>query len=101
MNVEEIKELSKELNQVSRNLELQKGYFSLLRTLLSKEKSVQEKAMVFYLALENDGVLSVIQNDLEDMVIITNKADDFIFKVAEELEDKTMIRASRGTKDEK
>lgn len=99
MNIEDIKKLSKEVNQVTGAIEFIERYFSLLRTLVSKEKIVADKAMTLYLALKNDGMLGLIQDQLNDMSDKTNEADGFIFTVAENLENKKLVFNSRGTSD--
>lgn len=101
MKIENIKKLSSKVNQVTRTIDFTEGYFSLLNTLMAKENNVADKAMTLYLALENDGMLSLIQENLKDMSEITNEADDFIFKVSEELESKKLMVSNGGSDNEK
>ncbi|MFC0233942.1 hypothetical protein ACFFIF_08070 [Vagococcus entomophilus] len=98
MNVEEIKELSKKVNQVTRNMEIMVSYMDLLSMLVSnKQENIQDKGMVLYLALKKDGMLQLLQNQLESMIDTSNEADNFIYKVAEKLETKKIV-ANHGGK---
>ena len=90
MNVEEIKGLSNKLKGVTRTLEFMESYMSLLNTLVTKDVNIHDKAMTLYLTLENEGMLSVRQDQLDEVSNITSEADNFVFKVAEDLENKNM-----------
>lgn len=96
MNVEEIKELSNKLKGVTRTLEFMESYMSLLNTLVTKDVNIHDKAMTLYLTLENEGMLSVMQDQLDEVSNITSEADNFIFKVAEDLENEKMIPSPGG-----
>ena len=91
-----MKELAKEVNQVTRNLEIMGSYMSLLSNLVHKEETTQDKAMALYLALESDGMLQLLRDQLESMVNTSNEADNFIYKVAEELETKKLVTNHGG-----
>lgn len=97
LNIEEMKELAKEVSQVTRNLEIMESYMSLLGNLIHKEETTQDKAMALYFALESDGMLQLLRDQLEDMVSISNEADNFIYKVAEELETKKLVSNHGGS----
>lgn len=96
MNIEEIKELSNKLKGVTRTLEFMENYMSLLNTLVTKDVSIHDKAMTLYLTLENEGMLSVMQDQLDEVSNITSEADNFIFKVAEDLENEKLVPSCGG-----
>lgn len=91
-----MKELAKEVNQVTCNLEIMGSYMSLLSNLVHNEETTQDKAMALYLALESDGILQLLRDQLESMVSTLNETANFIYKVAEELETKKLVTNHGG-----
>lgn len=98
MNTEEMKKLAKEVNQVTRNLEIMGSYMNLLSNLVHKEETTQDKAMALYFALESDGMLQLLRDQLEEMASTSNEADEFVLKVAEEFETKKLVINHGGIK---
>lgn len=91
MNIEEIKELSNKMNQVTRDIEISKNYFGVLSYSVHKEESTIDKGMALYSALDSSGMLQLIQDKFEEIIKITSEADNFIYKVADELENKKLV----------